>query len=378
MEKAENPFLIRGYESKELFCDREKEVNELVQNAVNKVDTTLLSPRRMGKTGLIFRFMEEIRKYKDIEAVYVDIYSSRNLDDFIKLLTEAVLAKFPERSSVGKRFLLFLKGLRPLVSYDALTGLPQVQFVYQTVGEKESTLKGLLDFLEHQPVRIVVAIDEFQQIAAYPEVNMEALLRTYIQPLQHLRFIFSGSGRTLMLEMFGSSKRPFFASTRNLVLEKIDVAVYAAFIRRLFGKYKREVEDEALEMIMQWTKGYTFYTQNLCNRIFAFGDKKITIASVKFACNDLLKCNEPVFYQYRQLLTPGQWNFLIAVAKEESVRQITAQQFLARYRIGTPANARRLVDALVQKELILETNDEQGCLYQVYDVFLSRWLQREY
>lgn len=104
----------------------------------------------------------------------------------------------------------------------------------------------------------------------------------------------------------------------------------------------------------------------------------VTTEQVKWACPDLLERNEPVFLQYRQLLTPIQWNFLIAIAKEHEVKQISAQYFISKYGIGSPANARRLAKAMIEKELVLETVDKTGVTYQVYDVFFSRWLEREY
>jgi len=92
----------------------------------------------------------------------------------------------------------------------------------------------------------------------------------------------------------------------------------------------------------------------------------------------LLQQNEDIFLQYRQLLTAGQWNFLIAIAKEERVTQITAQAFLSKYGIGTPANAKRLSKALINKDLLLSEATRDGVSLQVYDVFLLRWLQKAY
>ena len=378
MEKIINPFLIKGYAGKELFCDREQELDILYKNVCNGVDTTLISPRRIGKTGLILRFFDYLKEKAWGECVYVDIYASRNLEDLVRLLAEAILLKFPEKTNIGKRFMTFLKGLRPLIGYDALTGEPQVQIVYQMAQEKENTLKGVLDFLDSQNVNIVLAIDEFQQITEYPEQNMEALLRTYIQQLKNIRFIFSGSQRAMMLEIFSNANRPFFASTQYLSIEKIQQDVYATFITDLFERYGKQIDPNCVAEILNWSRRHTFYTQSLCNRIFAMGTSHVTTEQVKWACSDLLERNEPVFLQYRQLLTPIQWNFLIAIAKEHEVKQISAQHFISKYGIGSPANARRLAKAMIEKELVLETVDKTGVTYQVYDVFFSRWLEREY
>lgn len=378
-DRALNPFIIKGYVAKDLFCNRKREVDELLQNIRNGVDTTLISVRRMGKTGLIMRTFNELEQESEsVTAIYVDIYSTRCLSDFVKLLAEAILKKFPEKSPIGKRFLLLLKALRPLITYDSITGDPQVSITYQTTAEKEYTLKGLLDFLEQQEVSVIIALDEFQQIMEYPENNVEALLRTYIQQMKNVSFIFCGSKRAMMIEMFGNAKRPFYASTRYLYLDKIEEEPYRDFIKRLFNEKEVDIDEDAVSYILEWTERYTFYTQSLCHTLFDQGEEHITVDSVKRACVSVLNQNEPIFLQYREFLTPAQWNFLIAVAKEHSVTQITSQRFISAYHIGTPANARRLLNALIDKELILSLPDKRQTSYKVYDLFFSRWLEREY
>ncbi len=378
MEKNRNPFLLKGYVSKEFFCDRQKEVEQLFSNVQNGIDTTLISARRMGKTALIYRFFDHLHEKSDIKSIYVDIFSSRNLSEFIKLLAEAILIGFPEKTQMGKQFLDFIKGFRPLIGYDPLTGQPQIQINYQTTQEKEYTLQGIFGFLESQGEVMVVAIDEFQQISDYPEKNMEALLRTYTQNLKNIRFIFCGSRKSMMIAIFSNVKRPFYASTQYLSLEQIDKRAYSLFMRQKFSESDMVINDEAINMVLEWSLMHTFYTQSLCNMLYSLAESPITVDTVKLACYELLKRNEPVFYQYRQLLTPAQWNFLIAIAKEKEVKQLTAQKFIAQYAIGTPANARRISRSLVEKELLFEISEKKGTSYRVYDLFLSRWLENKY
>ena len=379
MRKLQNPFLTKGYISKEYFCDREDELKELSRNMKNGLDTTLISPRRMGKTGLIFRFFEYVHDEKlGFKTIYIDIFATRSLSDFVRQLAEAILKNYPEKTSFGKKFMHFLKGLRPIISYDPISGEPQVQIFYQTAQEKEYTVNGLLHFLDKQNLKILIAIDEFQQAAEYPEKNIEALLRTCIQRLKNIRFIFCGSNHSMMLDIFSNAKRPFFGSTHYLFLEKIQHKQYAKFIQKQFYAHNMKIDADAIEFILNWTFCHTFYTQSLCNIVFSFGIKKIMIDEVKTACLQILKQNEPVFLQYRQLLTPAQWNFLIALAKEERTKHLTAQDFIAKYQIGTPANARRIANSLVGKDLIFATSGKKETFYQVYDVFLLRWLQSTY
>ena len=373
----ENPFVIKSYESKALFCDREEELQLMLRNCVNKTDMTLISQRRMGKTGLILRLFDELQTTRpEIHTIYLDIFASRTIDDFIKLLAEAAMKSFQPKTSIGEKLLTFIKALRPQLSFDNITGEPQLQIAYQTMHEKEYTLKGLFDFLDSQGVHIVIGIDEFQQIRDYPEKNLEALLRTYIQQTHNLTFIFCGSKKRLMADIFANEKKPFYSSTAFVSLGKISVESYSSFIRRLFEEYHRAITDEALSFILEWSRRHTYYTQQLCHTIFANGSTTVDEGEVKVACNLLMKQGEAIYLQYRQMLTDKQWNYLIAVAKEGIVRQIMSTAFLKRHKIGTPSVSRRLADALCEKGLLNDEVTLDGTIYSVNDVFLSHWMER--
>lgn len=373
----ENPFVIKLYESKELFCDREEELQLMLRNCINNTDMTLISQRRMGKTGLILRLFDELSEsQQEIHTIYLDIFASRSIDDFIKLLAEATMKSFQPQTSIGDKLMTFIKSLRPQLSFDNITGDPQLQITYQTAHEKEYTLRSLFEFLDNQDEHIVIAIDEFQQIRDYPEKNMEALLRTYIQQTHHLTFIFCGSKKHLMADIFSNEKKPFYNSTAFVSFDKISEVSYSTFIRKLMNERGRNITDEAIQFILEWTRRHTYYTQQLCHTIYANGSTDITIDDVKQACQQLMKQGEAVFLQYRQMLTDKQWNYLIAVAKEGCVQQITASKFLKRHNIGTPSSSRRLAESLCEKGLLNDDITLEGTTYSVGDVFLSRWMER--
>ncbi|GHT72945.1 ATPase [Bacteroidia bacterium] len=370
-----NPFITSGYISKKYFCDRKKEIASLQTYMRNGVNTTLVSPRRMGKTGLIHRAFEDL---KDFGCVYVDIMPTRSIEDFNRLLSEAIFHKFPEKTSIGKKFWEFLRGFRPLISYDSITGQPQIEISYQMESQKPQTLKSILQFLNAQDKKIIVAIDEFQQITTYPEKNMEAILRSEIQTLNNINFIFCGSKRSVMYDMFSNAKRPFYQSTSFLSLEKIDRKEYAKFIVKQFNKSNITISKVCVDFILDWTKNYTFYTQYICNKLFSYSEKEITLKMVTHACRETLAEQATTFNQLRQLLTTAQWNYLIAIAKEGKITQPTAQNFLMKYKIGTPSNSKRLLKTLCEKDIILEQISLKETTYEIYDMFLYHWLLDNY
>jgi len=377
MNKNINPFLTMGYISKSYFCDREYELEILKKNVKNNINTTLISARRLGKSALIQRVFEDLET-EEYACIYVDIYACANMKDFIETMALSIFNKFPQKKGIGRRFLEFLKGLRPVITYDDLSGKPEIHLEFVQPKEYEYTLRNLFQFLDNQEIPIVLAIDEFQQIADYPEKNIEALLRTIIQTLKHTHFIFSGSKKHLMFEMFNTANRPFFSSTQIIGLIEIQSDKYKNFIREKFNEHKRNITDEAVDFILSWTLSHTYYTQVICNGVFAEGKKEIGIEQVKYVCDEQLNLQQVNYMQYRSLLSPVQWQLLIAIAKEGWVTEPQAQKFLKKYNIGAASSAKKALDTLLEKEMVFSIESKDKTAYRVYNVFLMRWLDRTF
>ncbi|MGM9742015.1 MAG: ATP-binding protein [Candidatus Cryptobacteroides sp.] len=371
-----NPFILEPYKSKELFCDREQETRQIIDYLNNGRNITLISPRRLGKTGLIFRVFEEIREsFDDIETFYVDISSSQGIDDFIKLLSEAVVTVMNRQNKLSA-FFKAIGGIRPLITYDAVTGTPELSMTFRNDNEKSLTLKAILQYLENHDKRVVLAIDEFQQIREYQGVNMEALLRTYIQPLHNVRFIFCGSKKHTMTDMFSNAKKPFYESTTFVPLGKLDIETYKTFIIKLFREGGKSIGPEETEQMIEWTRDHTFYTQTLCNEVFYRSSESVSETDILEAESAILAANRDRFLELQRLLTNAQWKLLSAMAKEGHIEHPTAASFIQKYRLGSGASVSKNIKSLIDKELILVENTSRGSRYFVYNVFLSRYLER--
>jgi hypothetical protein len=375
MIKPENPFVLSGYFGEEYFCDRKSETERIIEHASNGTNTTLMSIRRMGKTGLIHHVLDLMEKNKSFKSIYLDIYATQNLAEMTNQLAGAVLITFTEKHTVGRKFMEWIKSLRPVISIDPITGNPQVSIEFKETIEYEKTLGGIFRFLDAQGQHIFLAIDEFQQILNYPEQNVEALFRTNIQPLKHVRMLFSGSNQHLLTEMFHSGKRPFYQSSQTLKLGAITNEAYTEFIRSKYAQSKRSISDEAIDFVLDYTRSHTYYTQKLMNRIFSTGIKKVEAEQARLVSHSLLLETEHVFYQYRQLLTSAQWQMLRAIAREGKLYQPHSKEFNGKYRLGQTSVITRSIDALMTKEMIFQETDDRGTYYEVYDCFLSRWLE---
>lgn len=369
-----NPFIVLGYEGPEYFCDREDEVGKLYRNMANGINTTLISIRRMGKTGLIHHFFHHLSHEGKVDTLFVDLFETKNLTEFTGKFASAIFEKFPERKSIGDKFREFIKGFRPVVTYDVLTGQPEIKFDFVGVTECERSLKSLFLFLEKQNIPIIIAFDEFQQISEYPETNTEAILRTIIQTLKKLRFIFSGSHKRMITEMFLNANRPFFSSTQIMDLEPINRKKYNSFIRQHFSNHGKKISVKTVDFMLDWTYMHTFYTQYLCNQVFSSPEKNISLSRVKLICSHILRSNDMIFAQYRTLLSPVQWSLLSAIAREDGASSLLNAAFLHKYQLTVSGTQRALV-ALLDKEMIFAQATREKVTYHVYNRFLTRWLQ---
>ena len=373
MLNMNNPFLIVGYQGPEYFCDREKETEVILSALHNGRNITLVSPRRMGKTGLIknvFYTLQE--KEKNAKCFYLDIFSTQNLREFVALLGREILGKLDSLSqSTLKTLLSFFKSCRPVITMDELSGIPSVSLDI-VPSKEEETLKEIFDYLRQSGRECYLAIDEFQQIMEYPEKGVEGLLRSYIQFLPNVHFIFSGSKKHLMEYIFFSIKRPFYQSTPKLFLDKISKEVYFSFAHSFFEKEGKELPEEIFDKVYTWVDGHTWYVQYLLNRLFALPEKTLSPELLDSLMMEILQEEEYTYQTYFQLLTFNQTQLLKAIAKEGIVREVNAAAFIKKYDLKAVSSVNTSLRILIDKEFILRQPDG----YIVYDRFMSIWLSR--
>ncbi|MBR0506592.1 MAG: ATP-binding protein [Kiritimatiellae bacterium] len=367
--KPTNPFIVRGYRGPEYFCDRKKETRKVVSALTNERNVTLMAPRRYGKTGLVRNIFHHLPQ--DVIPVYVDIYSTTNLQEFTQMFAAAVLGALDTVAdkafaAIGR----FFRAVRPTATPDGLGG---VTFSFSVEkAHVETTLKGAFDYLASKEKRVVVAIDEFQQILEYPEKGTEALLRSYIQFLENANFIFAGSRHHLMGEMFTSPRRPFYQSTDILSLDVIPVDAYSPFAEKFFTDAKRAFSPEVFSRLYHRFEGVTWYVQSVLNRIWSEGGGLESDRDVEDAVDGLVEDRAMTFHDLMESQTDVRRTLLKAIAAEGTVSEITAGAFLSRHGLVAPSSVRAALPGLIEHDLVYRT--QSG--YIVYDYLLAEYLRR--
>lgn len=367
-----NPFIIKGYAGPEYFCDREAELKRLLSAVENQRNVTLVSLRKMGKTGLIFHLFGKLSK-KKYDTLYVDIFDTANLPGFIDRFASALLALKKPFGEKLKSYIEAFRLVRPVITIDPMTGLPSASFKISTEEEAKHTLEDLFRIVgdRSRTKPLVIAFDEFQQIAKYPEKNTEALLRGITQNLHQVSMIFSGSNKSLLGQIFTHPTRPFYQSTELMYLDEIPDTKYADFISETFGRHQVSIDPGTIGLILRWTRVHTYYVQYCCNRLFELNARSIAPADAEAVFRNILIDHEPFYFEFRNLLTPLQWQLLKAIAAENGARNITSSAFIRNHDLTNPSTIKRGIESLIDKELIYKRGEE----YLIQDLFFSRWLE---
>ena len=374
MARLNNPFVVYGYKGPEYFCDRVAESNKICSALRNERNVTLVSPRRMGKTGLIHHVFNKMEtEDKECKCFYIDIFATKNIEQFVQTLGSAVIGKLDSFSqSALRKIQEFFSAWRPAVTFDQLTGLPTVTLDIKQ-NEGNESLKQIFEYMKMSGKRCYIAIDEFQQIQNYSERGLEAMLRSYIQFLPNVYFIFSGSHQHMMEEMFLSANRPFFQSSMVMSLGCIDFEEYMQFANRMIEGQNRTIGQETFQRIYDFAGGITWYVQAILHGIYEHPDRIVDNTLVDDVVKELVEEQSATFQNYCAWLTDNQYALLKAIAYEKSVKSPLAQHFIHSHRLPATSSIKTALRTLEDKMLVSRSANDG---YSVSDKLFALWLLR--
>lgn len=370
----DNPFVTKGYAGPEYFCDRVEETKRLVELTTNGNNIALISPRRVGKTDLIHHCFQQPELKEKYYTFHIDIYATASLRDFVNVFGQTILNELkPKGRVVWEGFLNILRSIRSEITYD-INNFPTWSIGLGNIENPMVTLDEIFQYLGQADRPCIIAFDEFQQITRYAEAhNIEAMLRTYIQRCNNATFIFSGSKRHLMGEIFTSPSRPFYQSVLVMNLKPISVEKYTEFAKMQFDRYGKSIEDEAVVAVYERFDAVTSCLQRILNVLFlkTLPGGKCTCDMVDDAINYILDMFSETYQDLLERIPEKQREVFIAIAKEGKAKAITGKTFIKKHHLQTSSVINAAVRGLLEKDFITV---DKG-VYTIYDPFFALWLR---
>ena len=375
MNKPRNPFILGHRISRPFFCDRENEQKALTSAIINGRNVVLISPRRMGKTSLAYVSISDSEEIKnDYITFFIDILQTGSLAEFTFLLGKVVFDTLAAKSETRVRgFLAALKSLKGSFGFDAISGTPTFNIQLGDIKHPEYTLDEIFSYIEQCEKPVVIVIDEFQQITKYPEKNVEALLRSHIQRLSNASFVFAGSERTILQEMFASSKRPFYNSAEIMHLGPIDEDIYVNFAQKQFSDYGKSLEDAPVRLAFQLFEGNTFYMQRAMNIAFAETSRDDVCGeeTIRRAIKSMVAANDVVFREILSNMSVHQKLTLYSIASERSVVNPLSGKFVKDHSLPSASSVQSALLKLTKSGIVTKTESGYIMTDPLFRIFIN-------
>lgn len=357
------------------FTDRIEETKRIKLDFENGINVILISPRRMGKTSLIKKVISEMDS-PEIKVVYMDIYDCRSEYDFYNRFAETMMKSTGNQlEQVMENIKRFLVRVSPKLSFSPE---PNSEFsVSLGITPRDYSPEEILDLPERiakeQGIRIVVCIDEFQQIGEFADsLTVQKRLRGVWQHHQHVSYCFLGSKKHLMENIFQSRRMPFYQFGEMLHLKCIPTEYWVPFICSRFEKYGKKISEEYAARICHTVKNYSSYVQQLAWNVMAETEIEVNEESFTEGFNALLEQNSSLFIQQTEGLTTYQLNFIRLLCNGIH-SGFNTQSVVELYSLGSKSNVDRIKKCLIDRELI--TIEKEGVF--LADCVFELWFKRE-
>lgn len=368
------PFKFGVATSGEHFTDRREDTQRLASNFKHGINTILISPRRWGKTSLVKKTIKEVSG-DELRVIFLDIFACRTESDFCNAYATAVLQQTATRwEEILRNAKEFLSRISPkfTLGTDPTTEIS----LSLDIRGKEEGIEDVLELPEKiakkNNCRIVVCIDEFQQLGEFTDsLTFQKKLRSVWQHQRHVSYCLFGSKRHLMSELFGSRSYPFYKFGEVIYLSKIGTSDWVTYICERFASTGKSISPALAEEIALRVDNHSSYVQQLSWLVWSRSDSVATASDIEQAESDLISQNSPLFEKQTEDLTGYQLSLLRAIT--DGVHgSFTSQEVIDKYGLSSSANANSVRNALIKKEVIETT---EGQTYMT-DPVMALWMKR--
>lgn len=369
------PFQYGTLATKENFVDRVEDRAQLKSFLTSHINVMLISPRRWGKSSLVKVAMEELQNEdKDIRVCFIDAFSIGSEAEFYRTFASQVIAcastKLEKRIQDAKKF---LTGVVPqVVIKDDVTNFMafDVKFVPQEQ-DKMDILRLPETLAVAKNIKIIVCIDEFQQLANLPGYkNMEGKMRSAWQQQQHVTYCLYGSKRHMMMDIFNNANSPFYRFGQMLFLDKIAKSEWTPFIQESFEKTGKHISETFACQVCDTVECHSWYLQQLCYFIWNATTEEVTEQTFQYGLRQLINTNSPMFLSDTESLAPSQIEMLRAI--KDGVQQLSSVEAKNTYALGNPNTISKNKKVLKEKDIIEERKGKLVFVDPVYRLWFSQ------
>jgi uncharacterized protein len=372
-----SPFIYGSTVSNHAFTNREAEVAKLLSNLMNGVNTTIISPRRWGKSSLVEKVVSQIHKRdKKTMTVIIDLFSVSSEEEFLETFAREVIkassTKWEDWMNSGKNF---FKKLMPRISI----GIdPQTDFTLSFDWEE---LKKYSDEILNLPetiattkgIKFIICLDEFQNLASFKDfLSFEKKLRSFWQRHQMVTYCLYGSKRHMMTDIFNNHSKPFYRFGDIILLQKINTQNWISFICQGFAMTGKQIDENIAGMIPALMKNHSWYVQQLSHYTWNTTHTFATITQVNAALNELIHANSPLYQKEIENISKTQLNLLKAIINGET--QFTGASVMQKYSLGTPRNVSKNKNILINADIIHEVDDK----FEFVDPAFELWFRKQF
>jgi len=361
-----NPFFYGGIAQKDFFCNRIVELNEIKQDIYSGLNLLIFAPRRFGKTSLVKKVVED----KNIRYIFIDFTTIADEKDFINSYINA----FSKILNTTDKFMHFVKDvvkIRPnIIAEFSSSGEPKFSLNFtknQTNETIDEVMSLSFEYAKKSDKKIVVIFDEFQEVI---NLNIEARLRSIIQHHSNtLSYIFLGSKKSIMSELFFDKSRPFYKSVKHLPIQAINNDIWKKYIKGGFEKDNKNILEKHINVILDITKGFPYYTQQFSYELFSITQKDCNDTLINEAIKSIISKEKSLFALELSHLTTNQNKALRAIIKSNG-KNISSKELVEAYDL-TSSTIKSAVESLLKKDIL----DLEDGVYYFQDPLLEYYLQ---
>lgn len=371
-----NPFVYGEAVMGENFTDRIKELAEITRDLSSGERLFLISPRRYGKTSLILKALEELKK-NDFYIVYMDLYKATSLQAFLEIYTRSIATAVETKTDkILNFFKNTLPGLRPTISLQpdgsASVGIELVP--------KVSDVLNFLDQIYDLPQKLakkkgrnfIIVFDEFQEILNLDGESMEKTMRACFQHHDRVGYLFAGSKRHILYDMVSNPERAFYKMGRIINLEKLPRLEFIDFLLNAFKTTGYKIESETLDTLLDLVEDYPYNAQYFCHKLWdEYADTKVIRSEyLDPTLIRILNENAPVYISIWDSLTLHQRRVLQAIARNGG-QNILSQEFILENNLGNSSSVQTSIRLLMKRQIL----DRESGIYFLTDVFFREWIR---